>query len=109
VSGSVGDRFEVGRPLRLGAEVPAKLARREITRADVQAVLQTNVIVDVIETRRRYVLLGVVKGRPLVVVVADDELDDAVVLVSAYEPDEEHGWTQEKIQRTLRLISEEER
>lgn len=56
---------------------------------------------DVVSDRDRYVLLGRVDARPLIVVVADDELDDATVIVSAYEPDEDHGWTAERIDRTL--------
>lgn len=58
-------------------------------------------VIDVVEERDRYVLLGRVEGRALIAVVADDELDDATVLVSVYEPDEEHGWTTERIERML--------
>lgn len=58
-------------------------------------------MIDVVEERQRYVLLGRVKGRALIAVVADDELDDATVLVSVYEPDEEHGWTTATIERML--------
>jgi hypothetical protein len=54
------------------------------------------------------VLLGRVAGRALVAVVADDELDDATVLVSVYEPDAERGWTTELIERTLRGDGPEE-
>lgn len=46
-------------------------------------------------------ILGRVAGRPLIAVLADDELDDATVLVSVYEPDEDHGWTTDRIERTL--------
>lgn len=46
-------------------------------------------------------LLGRVRGRALIAVVADDELDDATALVSVYEPDENHGWTTETIDRML--------
>jgi hypothetical protein len=66
------------------------------------------VVVDVVEERNRYVLLGRVGGRALVAVVADDELDDATVLISVYEPDVEHGWTSEAIERTLRSDGPEE-
>ena len=65
-------------------------------------MLDDHVVIDVVEDRDRYVLLGRVRGRPLIVVVADDELDDATVIVSVYEPDREHGWTPDKIERTLR-------
>ncbi len=65
-------------------------------------MLADHVIVDIVEHRDRYVLLGRAGERPLILVVADDELDDATVLVSAYEPDEEHGWTPERIKATLR-------
>lgn len=43
----------------------------------------------------------------MIVVVADDVLDDATVLVSVYEPDEKHGWTPGQIERILRGESEE--
>lgn len=49
----------------------------------------------------RYVLLGRGVARPLLLVVADDVLDDATVLVSAYEPDAEHGWTPERVEHIL--------
>lgn len=50
-------------------------------------------------------LLGVVVGRPLIAVVADDEISDATVLISVYEPEPEHGWTP----RSIRAILEEDR
>ncbi len=65
-------------------------------------------IVDIVADRDRYVILGRVEGRPLIAVLADDELDDATVLVSVYEPDEAHGWTTERIERTLSGDSGEE-
>jgi hypothetical protein len=34
-------------------------------------------------------------------ITPDDVLDDATVLVSVYEPDNEHGWTTERIDRIL--------
>lgn len=77
------------------------MADRDISEHEVHAVLDDHVLIDVVEDRDRYVLLGLVGGRPLIVVVADDELDDATVIVSAYEPDREHGWTPDKIERTL--------
>lgn len=97
-----GDRFRARRPLRLGRDAPSKLAERHISEHEVRTLLDDHVIVDVVEDRDRYVLLGRVDGRPLIAVVADDELDDATVLVSAYEPDADHGWTTEKIDRMLR-------
>jgi hypothetical protein len=41
-------------------------------------------------------------------VVADDELDDATVLISVYESDAEHGWPTDTIERTLRGDGPEE-
>jgi hypothetical protein len=41
-------------------------------------------------------------ARALIAVVADDDLDDATVLVSVYEPDAAHGWTSVAIERILR-------
>lgn len=97
-----GDRFVARRPLLLGRDAPRKLAERRISEAEVRALLDDHVIIDVVEDRNRYVLLGRVEGRPLIAVIADDDLDDATVLVSMYEPDAEHGWTTDKIDRTLR-------
>jgi hypothetical protein len=68
----------------------------------LRAVLAEHVVIDVIEARNRYVLLARVHGRALIAVVADDELDDATVVVSVYEADAEHGWTSERVDRTLR-------
>jgi hypothetical protein len=96
-----GDRFQPTRPLKLGRDAPAKMARRHITEEEVWAVLADHVVVEVVEHRNRYVLLGRAGNRPLILVVADDDLDDATVLVSAYEPDSEHGWTRERVKRTL--------
>jgi hypothetical protein len=97
-----GDQFVPRRPLLLGRDAPRKLAERRISETEVRALLEDHLIIDVVEDRNRYVLLGRVDGRPLIAVVADDELDDATVLVSVYEPDAEHGWTTQKIDRTLR-------
>jgi hypothetical protein len=38
------------------------------------------------------VLLGHVEERPLHLVVAEDDVMDATVVLSVYEPDEDHGW-----------------
>ena len=65
------------RPLRLGRDAPSKLAARRISEDEVLALLEDHV-------------------------VADDELDDATVLISVYEPDVGHGWTTDTIDRTLR-------
>lgn len=97
-----GDLFVPRRPLMLGRDAPRKLAERRIRETEVRALLEDHVIIDVVEDRNRYVLLGRVDGRPLIAVVADDELDDATVLVSVYEPDAAHGWTTDEIDRTLR-------
>lgn len=99
---SVGERFVPRRPFRLGRDAPGKLAARGISESEVRSLLQDHVIVDIVEGRSRCVLLGRVSGRALVAVVADDELDDATVLVSVYEPDAARGWTTELIDRTLR-------
>lgn len=96
-----GGRLIPRRPLRLGRDAPRKLASRGVSEAEVRALLEDHVVIDVVEQRRRYVLLGRVEGRALIAVVADDELVDATVLVSVYEPDEEHGWTTEMINRML--------
>jgi hypothetical protein len=104
-----GGRFVVRRPLMLGRDAPSKLAARRISEDEVRALLVNHVIIDVTEDRNRYVLLGRVGGRALIAVIADDDLDDATVLVSAYEPDAEHGWTTEAIDRTLRGDGPEER
>lgn len=98
---SRGGRFVPRRPLKLGRDAPRKLATRGISESEVRALIEDHVVIDVVEERQRYVLLGRVRGRALIAVVADDELDDATVLVSVYEPDEEHGWTTETIERML--------
>ena len=105
----LGGRFVVRRPLTLGCDAPRKLAARRMSEDEVRALLEDHVIIDVVEERNRCVLLGRVEGRALVAVVADDDLDDATVLVSAYEPDAEHGWTTEVLERTLRGDEAEER
>lgn len=84
------------------------MAARRITPGEVRALLEDHVIVDVVEDRDRYVILGRISGRPLVAVLADDVLDDATVLVSVYEPDVEHGWTTERIDRILQGDGPEE-
>ena len=103
-----GGHFVPRRPLKLGRDAPRKLAARGISEAEVRALLEKHVVIDVVEQRSRYVLLGRVHGRALIAVVADDELDDATVLVSAYEPDEEHGWTTEMIERMLTGTEEDQ-
>lgn len=105
----VGGPFSPTRPLRLGRDAPRKLAARRITAEDVQKVLREHVVVEVHRERRRAVLLGTARGRALIVVVADDERDDATVLVSAYEPDAAHGWTPSEIARMLDTATEEDR
>lgn len=103
-----GGHFVPRRPLKLGRDAPRKLAARGISEAEVRALLDKHVVIDVVEQRSRYVLLGRVHGRALIAVVADDELDNATVLVSAYEPDEEHGWTTETIERMLTGTEEDQ-
>ena len=84
-----------------------KLARRRINGEEVRAVLANHVVIGVVPERRRYVLLGRARGRPLIVVVADDILESATVIVSAYEPDPERGWTEERINRILGSMDQE--
>lgn len=91
---SIGDRF-TARRRRLDAPALAdKMIRRSITRAAIEAVLSHNEVIEVYEheDRKRYVLLGEVDQRPLHVVVAEDDVIDATVVVSVYEPDEAYGW-----------------
>lgn len=102
-----GRRFVPRRPFKLGRDAPRKLAARDISESEVRALPEDHVVIDVVEERDRYVLLGRVEGRALIAVIADDELDDATVLISVYEPDEEHGWTTEKVERMLKRGPEE--
>lgn len=83
-------------PCKLGRDAPAKMAARDIAPQEVRALLGDQVIIDVVAGRDRYVVLGRVAGRPLIAVLAGDELDDATVHVSVYEPHAEHGWTSER-------------
>ncbi len=90
----VGDRFRA-QARRLDAPTLAdKLLRRGISRSDVDEVLEDNEVVEIYEhdDRVRYVLLGHVAQRPLHVVVAQDDIVGASVVLSVYEPDEAHGW-----------------
>lgn len=81
---------------------------RRISEYEVRALLRMHVIIDIVEERHRYVILGEVDGRALIAVVSDDELDDATVLISVYEPDADRGWTTEQIDRILRGEGPEE-
>lgn len=90
----VGDRF---RPRDRRLDSPAladKMLRRNVSREEIEAVLEGNEVIEVYEheDRVRYVLLGQVDERPLHVVVAEDDVVDATVVLSVYEPDEDHGW-----------------
>jgi hypothetical protein len=71
-----------------------KMVHRSVSRREIEAVLTDNEVIEVYEheDRVRYVLLGVVKNRPLHIVVAEDDILDATVVLSVYEPSEEHGW-----------------
>jgi hypothetical protein len=77
------------------------MAARSISAVEVQAILADNMITQVVHHRSRFVLLGGVGARPLIAVVADDEITDATVLISVYEPDEEYGWTPQAIRAIL--------
>ena len=105
----LGGRFVLRRPLMLGRDAPSELTARRISEEQVRALLEDHVIIDVVEDHNRYALLSRVERRALIAVIADDDLDDATVLVSAYEPDAEHGWTTAAIDRTLRGDGPEER
>lgn len=89
-----GGAFQLRRRQLDSPQLTDKMLRRSVTRADLNAVLAHNEIVEVYEQhgRVRYVLLGVVDGRPLHIVIAEDDVIDATVVLSVYEPDEEHGW-----------------
>ena len=71
-----------------------KMLGRSISRVELQAALANNEIIEVYEhdNRVRYVLLGMVGGRSLHVVVAEDDVVDATVVLSVYKPDAAHGW-----------------
>lgn len=83
-------RYKVGevfaaRTRRLESPTLAdKMVRRAVTRQQVEAVLLDNEIIEVYEheDRVRCVLLRRVSGRPLHVVVADDDIMDATVVLS---------------------------
>jgi hypothetical protein len=90
----IGDAFTV-RERRLDNPALAnKMVHRSVSRKEIEAVLGDNEIIEVYEheDRVRYVLLGIVQGRPLHVVVAEDDILDATVVISVYEPDEGYGW-----------------
>ena len=93
-------RFEVGdvyasRARRLEAPALAdKMVRRAVSRREISALLVAGEVIEVYEheSRVRYVLFADVRGRPLHLVVAEDDILDATVVLSVYEPDEHHGW-----------------
>jgi hypothetical protein len=89
-----GDSFQPRHRQLDNPQLADKMLRRSVTRSDIDAVLAHNEIVEVYEhhDRVRYVLLGEVAGRPLHVVVAEDDVINATVVLSVHEPDEEHGW-----------------
>ncbi len=93
----IGDRF---RPRERRLDNPAladKMVRRNISRREIEAVLADNEIIEACEhdDRVRYILLGNVDQRPLHVVVGQDDVIDATVVISLYEADEAHGWDPE--------------
>jgi hypothetical protein len=63
----VGDRDP---PLDVVGTEQARLRRS--SQDEVRALLEDHVVVDVVEERNRYVLLGRVHGRTLIAVVVDD-------------------------------------
>lgn len=70
------------------------MVRRNISRRAIDAVLERNEIIEVYQRddRVRYVLLGHVDRRPVHLVVGQDDIIDATVIISVSEPDEAHGW-----------------
>lgn len=89
-----GDSFQPRSRQLDSPQLADKMFRRSVSRADIDAVLARNEIIEVYEHhgRVRCVLLGEVGGRALHVVVAEDDVIDATVVLSVYEPDEDHGW-----------------
>ena len=70
------------------------MAERSITPRTVRAALAAGVAVHAdMEDRPHptYVVLAQVARGPLHVIVADDEEADTTIVVTAYEPDREHG------------------
>lgn len=90
----VGDRFVPRGRLLDSPALADKMVLRTIARREVASVLKDNEIIEVYdhESRVRYVLLGELDGRLLHVVVAEDDIMNATVVISVYEPDEPHGW-----------------
>ena len=81
-----------------------KMLSRSISRVELEAVLADNEVIEVYEhdDRVRYVLLGRAGGRPLHIVVAEDDVVDATVVLSVYEPGLAHGWDPATGYRTRR-------
>jgi hypothetical protein len=90
----IGDRFAARRRRLENPALADKMVRRSVSRGELEAVLADNEVVEVYEhdDRVRYVLLGHVNERWLHVVVAEDDVTDASVVLSVYEPDASHGW-----------------
>ncbi len=91
---AVGETYRP-RPRQLdNPSLADKMVRRSITRDEIDTVLSDNEIIEVYEHRDRvrYVLLGNVRGRTLHVVVAEDDIVGATVVLSVYQPDVTHGW-----------------
>lgn len=90
----VGDRFVPRGRLLDSPALADKMVLRSISRGEIAVVLADNEVIEVYdhESRVRYVLLGEPDGRRLHVVVAEDDIVNATVVISVYEPDELHGW-----------------
>lgn len=92
--------FEIGEPYQPrrrcldSPHLADKMVRRSIPRTALETVLADNEIIEVYEhhDRVRYVLLGEVGRRTLHIVVAEDDVVGATVVLSVYEPDEQYGW-----------------
>lgn len=89
-----GEAFQSRRRRLDNPALADKMVERSVSREEIEYVLAHNEIIEVYEhdDRVRYVLLGQFDRRPLHVVVAQDDVIDATVVVSVYEPDEVHGW-----------------
>ena len=90
----IGDHFRARERLLESPALADKLVRRQISRLELTGVLAANEIIEVYEheDRVRCVLLGHADRRPLHVVVAQDDIIGATVVLSANERDGEHGW-----------------
>ena len=67
-----------------------RMAQRGITTAEVRQVLSTGMVIEnyLNDTPYpSYLMLGIVSGRPLHVVAADNASDQEMIVITTYEPD----------------------